>query len=118
MSSLPELCATLLRLKDQNKSIETQIETTRQAILHILDEKNLDQYTIPGYTITKKIVRQKRLTKDLVPAEIYDKYAKSTVMTQLEVLPEEKVEQRKQRLARSPRRYLQRSPTRTAQRQP
>ncbi len=118
MSSVSELCANYIALKAKAKSLENEIETSRQAILRVLDEKNLDQLSVPGYTVNKKVVRQKRISKDLLPPDIYDQYAKQTVMTQLEVLTEEKVEQRRNRLTRSPARLFKRSPARANVRKP
>lgn len=102
------MCKAFLQAKLELKAIEAKYEVKRQEILTFLEQKNLDQYSTSEYTILKKNIQQKRITKESCPPEIFDKYSKSISINQLEVLPEKKMEQRRQRISRSPKRILTR----------
>lgn len=102
------LCKEFLQLKTELKVAEIKYNAKRQKLLSILEEKNLDQFSTSDYTILKKIIQQKRITKESCPSDIFEKYAKPCNIQYLEVLPEKKMEERRQRISRSrsPKRIL------------
>ncbi len=101
-----ECCKDFLQAKLECKVAEAKYELKRQKLLHLLEEKNLDQYSTSEFSILKKTIQQKRITKESCPSEIFEKYAKTITIQQLEVLPEKKMEARRQRISRSPKRML------------
>ena len=71
---IEQMARAYLQLKDQIKSLESQLELVRSDIDAYLNETGKNKIVTESYTIDKRNLSTERIVKEKVPPEIWNQY--------------------------------------------
>jgi hypothetical protein len=71
---IEQMARAYLQLKDQIKSLESQLELVRNDINAYLDDNGKNKIVTESYSIDKRSLTIERIVKDKVPEDIWNRY--------------------------------------------
>lgn len=71
---IDQMARAYLQLKDQIKSLESQLELVRNDIDAYLDDTGKHKIITESYSIDKRVLSTERIAKERVPPELWNQY--------------------------------------------
>lgn len=76
-----QLFQDMYELKQQIYILNKKYEKYRAAVVREMDKTNVDKLEGENYIVKRSIVRMKRISKNCIPEDLWDRYSKSTNST-------------------------------------
>ncbi len=97
LKMIDQMARAYLQLKDQIKSLESQLELVRNDIDAYLDETGKNKILTDLYSIDKRTLNTERIIKERVPVDIWNKYKVTQSHSCLYVRPLPKIKTNKKK---------------------